>query len=162
LGELAIVGCLWPGKLYGLEMLRRLESDSDLVLSAGTVGDIVGEGHVEYLMMYRSHGPATFVGLKRIVGRPSNIFFGAPKTERGTSLDPDRHQAALAVDEEELLPGPGPLGIVLRLFEIRYLSAFYLWKRSQVNLRAAGLIRSGPPVESARWRKTFAHPSCDV
>jgi PadR family transcriptional regulator PadR len=35
--ELAILGCLWRGKLYGLEILRRLESDSDLVLSAGTV-----------------------------------------------------------------------------------------------------------------------------
>src|SRR5262249_61686617 len=34
--ELAIFGCLWPGKLYGLEILRRLESDSNLVLSAGT------------------------------------------------------------------------------------------------------------------------------
>lgn len=35
--ELAVLGCLWPQKLYGLEILRRLESDSDLVLSAGTV-----------------------------------------------------------------------------------------------------------------------------
>lgn len=32
-------------------------------------GDIEGEGHVEYLMMYRSDGSATFVGLERIVGR---------------------------------------------------------------------------------------------
>ena len=32
-------------------------------------GDIAGEGHVEYLMMYRSDGSATFVGLERIVGR---------------------------------------------------------------------------------------------
>ncbi len=31
-------------------------------------GDIEGEGHVEYLMMYRSNGSATFVGLERIVG----------------------------------------------------------------------------------------------
>src|SRR5437868_15315083 len=31
-------------------------------------GDITGEGHVEYLMMYRSDGSATFVGLERIVG----------------------------------------------------------------------------------------------
>ena len=31
-------------------------------------GDIVGEGQVEYLMMYRSDGSATFVGLERIVG----------------------------------------------------------------------------------------------
>jgi Protein of unknown function (DUF3224) len=31
-------------------------------------GDIEGEGHVEYLMMYRTDGSATFVGLERIVG----------------------------------------------------------------------------------------------
>jgi PadR family transcriptional regulator PadR len=35
--ELAILGSLWPGRLYGLEILRRLERESDLVLSAGTV-----------------------------------------------------------------------------------------------------------------------------
>lgn len=32
-------------------------------------GDIEGESHVEYLMMYRSDGSATFVGLERVVGR---------------------------------------------------------------------------------------------
>ena len=31
-------------------------------------GDIDAEGHVEYLMMYRSDGSATFVGLERITG----------------------------------------------------------------------------------------------
>jgi PadR family transcriptional regulator PadR len=35
--ELAILGILWPQTLYGLEILRRLEDDSDLALSAGTV-----------------------------------------------------------------------------------------------------------------------------
>jgi len=32
-------------------------------------GDIDGEGLVEYLMLYRSDGSATFVGLERVVGR---------------------------------------------------------------------------------------------
>lgn len=32
-------------------------------------GDIVGEGEVEYLMMYRDDGSAAFVGLERVVGR---------------------------------------------------------------------------------------------
>jgi hypothetical protein len=32
-------------------------------------GDIEGEGAVEYLMMYRSDGSATFVGFERIVGQ---------------------------------------------------------------------------------------------
>ena len=36
-------------------------------------GDIEGEGHVEYLMMYRSDGSATFVGLERVVGRVAGI-----------------------------------------------------------------------------------------
>jgi PadR family transcriptional regulator PadR len=35
--ELAILASLWTGKLYGLEILRRLESGSDLVVSEGTV-----------------------------------------------------------------------------------------------------------------------------
>jgi hypothetical protein len=32
-------------------------------------GEIEGNGQVEYLMMYRSDGSATFVGLEQIVGR---------------------------------------------------------------------------------------------
>jgi PadR family transcriptional regulator PadR len=35
--ELAILAALWEGKLYGLEILLRLESDSDLIVSEGTV-----------------------------------------------------------------------------------------------------------------------------
>jgi PadR family transcriptional regulator len=35
--ELAILAALWAGRLYGLEILRRLESDSDLIVSEGTI-----------------------------------------------------------------------------------------------------------------------------
>ena len=35
--ELAILAALWDGKLYGLEILRRLESNSDLIVSEGTI-----------------------------------------------------------------------------------------------------------------------------
>src|SRR6202034_1352088 len=35
--ELAILASLWDGKLYGLEIVRRLESDSDLIVSEGPV-----------------------------------------------------------------------------------------------------------------------------
>jgi PadR family transcriptional regulator PadR len=35
--ELAILAALWGGKLYGLEILRRLESDSALIVSEGTL-----------------------------------------------------------------------------------------------------------------------------
>lgn len=31
-------------------------------------GDIIGEGQVEYLMMYRADGSAVFVGFERVVG----------------------------------------------------------------------------------------------
>jgi PadR family transcriptional regulator PadR len=48
--ELAILGCLWPGKLYGLEILRRLESDSDLALSAGTVYPLLSRLKAEDLL----------------------------------------------------------------------------------------------------------------
>src|SRR5580704_567928 len=35
--ELAVLAALWDQTLYGLEILKRLESDSDLVVSDGTV-----------------------------------------------------------------------------------------------------------------------------
>ena len=35
--ELAILAALWEGRLYGLEILRRLASDSDLVVTEGTI-----------------------------------------------------------------------------------------------------------------------------
>jgi PadR family transcriptional regulator PadR len=35
--ELAILAVLWDGRLYGLEILRRLEADSGLVVPEGTV-----------------------------------------------------------------------------------------------------------------------------
>ena|SRR5579864_5386011 len=35
--ELAVLAALWDKKLYGLEILRRLEDDSDLIVSEGTV-----------------------------------------------------------------------------------------------------------------------------
>ena len=35
--ELAVLASLWDGKVYGLEILRRLETVSNLVISEGTV-----------------------------------------------------------------------------------------------------------------------------
>ncbi|HYM00770.1 MAG TPA: PadR family transcriptional regulator [Blastocatellia bacterium] len=35
--ELAILAALWDGRLYGLEILRILEGESNLVISEGTV-----------------------------------------------------------------------------------------------------------------------------
>ena len=56
----------WDEKPYGegpdLPKLTRA------AVSKTFTGDITGEGRVEYLMMYRSDGSATFVGLERVVG----------------------------------------------------------------------------------------------
>jgi len=57
----------WDEKPYdeaqGLPKLTRA------TVAKAFMGDLEGEGHVEYLMMYRSDGSATFVGLERVVGR---------------------------------------------------------------------------------------------
>lgn len=39
--ELAILASLWKEKLYGLDILRRLESHSDLILAEGTIYPIL-------------------------------------------------------------------------------------------------------------------------
>jgi hypothetical protein len=57
----------WDEKPYsegqGLPKLTRA------TVTKSFTGDIEGEGHVEYLMMYRADGTATFVGLERVTGR---------------------------------------------------------------------------------------------
>src|SRR5215216_4423919 len=57
----------WDEKPYGEgEGLPRL---TRATVTKTFTGDIEGDGQVEYLMMYRSDGSATFIGLERIVGR---------------------------------------------------------------------------------------------
>src|SRR3954454_12084761 len=57
----------WDEKPYGegsdLPKLTRAS------VTKAFTGDLEGDGHVEYLMMYRADGSAAFVGLERIVGR---------------------------------------------------------------------------------------------
>jgi hypothetical protein len=57
----------WDEKPYGegkdLPKMTRASVDKTFT------GDIDGEGHVEYVMMYRGDGTAAFVGLERIIGR---------------------------------------------------------------------------------------------
>ena len=40
--ELAILASLWDDELYGLDIIRRLQSDSDLLLAEGTIYPILG------------------------------------------------------------------------------------------------------------------------
>ena len=57
----------WEEKPYGEgENMPKLTRAS---VTKTYTGDITGEAHVEYLMMYRADGSATFVGLERIIGR---------------------------------------------------------------------------------------------
>ena len=57
----------WDEKPYGEgQDLPRLTRAS---VTKTYTGDIEGEAQVEYLMMYRSDGSATCLGLERVVGR---------------------------------------------------------------------------------------------
>jgi hypothetical protein len=57
----------WDEKPYGEGLdLPKLTRAS---VAKTFAGDLEGEGQVEYLMMYRGDGSATFVGLERVVGR---------------------------------------------------------------------------------------------
>ena len=40
--ELAILASLWEGQLYGLEIIRRLETHSELFVTEGTIYPILG------------------------------------------------------------------------------------------------------------------------
>jgi hypothetical protein len=64
-GRFAIKG--WDEKPYsegeGLPKLTRAS------VTKAFTGDIEGESHVEYLMMYRPDGSASFVGLERVTAR---------------------------------------------------------------------------------------------
>jgi hypothetical protein len=57
----------WDEKPYGEG--QDLPKLTRAAVTKTFTGDIEGEGHVEYLMMYRSDGSATFVGLERVVGK---------------------------------------------------------------------------------------------
>lgn len=48
--ELAILACLWDQRLYGLEILRGLEQNSNLVLAEGTVYPILARLKEEGLL----------------------------------------------------------------------------------------------------------------
>ena len=40
--ELATLAILWPGRLYGLEMLRRLEHCGGMIVAEGTIYPLLG------------------------------------------------------------------------------------------------------------------------
>ena len=48
--EMAVLASLWNGRAYGLEILRVLERDSDLVLAEGTIYPILNRLRTEGLV----------------------------------------------------------------------------------------------------------------
>ena len=64
-------------------------------------GYIEGEGQVEYLMMYRSDGSATFVGLERVVGRIAGIAGSFVLQRIGM------FEGGLAKESYAVIPGSG-------------------------------------------------------
>ena len=48
--ELAILASIWTGKLYGLEILRRLEQGSNLIITEGTVYPLLSRLKAEGLL----------------------------------------------------------------------------------------------------------------
>src|SRR4029077_14056790 len=71
-------------------------------------GDIAGEGHVEYLMMYRGDGSATFVGLERVVWRVAGKAGSFVLQRTGTFQD------VVAKEPYSVIPG-SVTGELLRL-----------------------------------------------
>jgi Protein of unknown function (DUF3224) len=57
----------WDEKPYGEG--QDLPKLTRAAVTKTFTGDITGDGQVEYLMMYRGDGSATFVGLERVVGQ---------------------------------------------------------------------------------------------
>jgi hypothetical protein len=72
-------------------------------------GDIAGEGHVEYLMMYANDGSATFVGLERVAGslagRRAASCSNAPASSR--TVGEGRHTVVAGSGTGEGLRGDG-------------------------------------------------------
>ena len=64
-------------------------------------GDIAGEGHVEYLMMYAGDGRATFVGLERVVGQVAGKAGSFVLQRTGT------FENGVATESYSVVPGSG-------------------------------------------------------
>jgi PadR family transcriptional regulator PadR len=84
--EVAILATLWRGRLYGLEIIRELETSSDLVVAEGTIYPVLArlrnDGLVEAEWVERASGhprryyKLTAAGRKRtlLLAKHSNIF----------------------------------------------------------------------------------------
>jgi hypothetical protein len=91
-------------------------------------GDIEGEGRVEYLMMYRGDGSASFVGHERIVGtiagrKGSFVLQRAGRFENGKAIEDYSVVAGSGTGELRTLKGDGHSEVghgMEHPFEMRY------------------------------------------
>jgi hypothetical protein len=72
-----------------------------VTVSKTFTGDLEGEGQVEYLMMYRSDGSASFVGHERFVGRIGGKSGSFILQRIGT------FEGGLAQESYSVIPGSG-------------------------------------------------------
>src|SRR5579863_2722407 len=92
--ELAILAALWGGKLYGLEILRRLESDSDLIVSEGTVYPLLSR--MKALGLLRSEW------VESAVGHPRK-YYGLNAAGRHRVLEMSKTWASFSMSMSKLL-----------------------------------------------------------
>jgi PadR family transcriptional regulator PadR len=92
--ELAVLATLWPEKLYGLEILRRLESDSDLIVSEGTVYPL--------LSRLKSLGLVRSEWIESDAGHPRKYYALTP-TGKLRAADMTRIWAQFSASMSELL-----------------------------------------------------------
>jgi hypothetical protein len=89
----------WDEKPYseGADLPKLTRASVEKTLT----GDIEGESHVEYLMMYRSDGTATFVGIERVTGRVDGKNGSFVLQRIG------RFENGLAKESYSVIPGSG-------------------------------------------------------
>jgi hypothetical protein len=104
----------WDEKPYGEgEGLPKLTRAS---VAKTFTGDIEGEGHVEYLMMYRSEKSATIVGLERVVGSVAGktgsfVLHRTGVFENGVAKESYSVVPGSGTDELENLRGEGETSV---------------------------------------------------
>ena len=82
---------MWDAKLYGLEILRRLESDSDLIVSEGTIYPL--------LSRLKTLGLVGSEWVESEAGHPGNTMRYPPKT---ASSGDDGDLDAVFIEDEQI------------------------------------------------------------
>ena len=92
--ELAILAALWGGRLYGLEILRHLETNSDLIVVEGTVYPLLNR--------LRALGLVESEWVESTSGHPRK-YYQLTETGRQRALDMKRVWAKFAASMNDLL-----------------------------------------------------------